>query len=707
VILLAGLVGCGRAPDDSVQSRPGAGSLCRGDLPALAQRGELRILLHGGREGYLPRAGHPLTRERRLAEEFARRKNLRPVYVAVEEFKNLIPALNEGRGDLIAANLTILESRMDRVAFSIPLDTCWEAVVSRAGEAAVGELKDLAGRSIAIQEGTSFLETARYLQSKFPGVEIKIVPGDLSDDEMFDRVATGTDEITIADSNTLQVALGYRDDIVPGVRVTREGETAWAVRTDNPRLLAALNSFLGEKTVARNRRELSRGDLARIQERKVIRMLTLNNAASYFILKGALMGFEYELAEKFAQFLGVELEIVVAPAFRDLIPWLIEGRGDFIAANLTPTRQRRGLPVAFSRPYDYVREMLVGPAGSPLKSVEDLNGREIAVRRNSSYWESLRRLQEGGIDLRLLEVPPEMETEEIISRLADGVYPLTVADSNILAIETAWGSPVTGLFPLSPEKIPHCWAVRRENPELLEAINRFLEKTYRGTFFNLTYRKYFSDERASRQRQEKPGDGSSLSPYDDFFRKYAAAYGFEWLLLAAQAYQESRFDPRAVSWAGAKGLMQLMPATAEQMGLHPLEDPETGLHAGVKYLDWIRKRLDRNLEGENLLWFALAAYNAGLGHVRDARRLAEKKGWDGSTWFDNTEKALLLLAQPAYARQARYGYVRGQEPVEYVRRIRARVQAYRELFPPGPGATELRNPPAASSGSPSAGARRD
>ena len=146
-------------------------------------------------------------------------------------------------------------------------------------------------------------------------------------------------------------------------------------------------------------------------------------------------------------------------------------------------------------------------------------------------------------------------------------------------------------------------------------------------------------------------------------------------------YQESRFDPQAESWAGAQGLFQVMPKTARELGVENLEVPENGIRAGVAYLDWVRDRAKymNPKNDEELMWFALASYNAGAGHVRDAVRLAKQKGWHSDVWFDNVEQAMLLLSKREYARKARYGYVRGEEPVKYLRNIRKRYRAYQEV----------------------------
>lgn len=322
-----------------------------------------------------------------------------------------------------------------------------------------------------------------------------------------------------------------------------------------------------------------------------------------------------------------------------------------------------------------------------LRSLEDLNGRRIVVRRNSSYWGTLERLREEGAAFTLEAAPEHLETEQIVDRVARGEYDLTVADSHIVDIELTWRDDIRPAFALGEPRF-HGWAVRADNPKLLDAINGYLKKEYRGLHYNVIHKKYFKNPKRIREHVANRADGGAnggLSPYDELARKYAQRYGLDWRLVVSQMYQESRFDPNAKSWAGALGLLQVLPRTARELGLHDLHDPETGLHAGIKYLNWLMQRFEPELNLADRTWFALAAYNAGVGHLRDARRLAARKGWEPDRWFGNVEQAMLLLSQPGYARRAAHGYVRGQEPVNYVRQIRDRFEAYVRLTEAGQG----------------------
>jgi membrane-bound lytic murein transglycosylase F len=264
--------------------------------------------------------------------------------------------------------------------------------------------------------------------------------------------------------------------------------------------------------------------------------------------------------------------------------------------------------------------------------------------------------------------------------VADGAFDLTVADSNMLDLELTWRNDVKGAFALTEEK-PQAWAVRGTNTELLAAVDQFIEREYRGLFYNVIYDRYFQDERRIlRHQAERVSQGGELSPYDAIVRRYAEEYGFDWRLIVALMYQESRFDPEARSFAGARGLMQVLPRTAEQLGFEDdlVGDPEIGIHAGIRYLAWVRDRFDDELPVRDRMWFTLAAYNAGFGHVNDARRIAVEEGLNPDRWFGNVERAMLLLSRPQYARRTRFGYCRCTEPVNYVREILNRYNAYLE-----------------------------
>jgi membrane-bound lytic murein transglycosylase F len=458
----------------------------------------------------------------------------------------------------------------------------------------------------------------------------------------------------------------------------REGRAiGWGLRPGTLQLRKALNRFLDQAQLTGARPKRYREDLPGIRQRKVLRVLTRNSASTYFIWRGELRGFEYDLVRRFAEQQKLRLEMVVPPTRAALIPWLLEGRADLIAAGLTilPERSERG--VAFSRRYHAVSETVVARARDRrLRGPQDLEGRTLVVRRSSSYWTTLERLRAEGSDFELVAAPEDLETEEIIDRVADGEYDLTVADSPIVAIQLSWRDDIRAAFTLG-DPVAHGWAVRAHDRELLEALNAFLRTEYRGTFYNVIYARYFGDQQRVRgHAEERAARSGQLSPFDELARRHAEQHGLDWRLVVAQMYQESRFDPRARSPAGALGLMQVLPRTGQELGIEDLHDPDAGHRAGVTYLRRLYDRFEGRVAERERIWFALAAYNAGYGHVRDGRRLAKQMGHDPDLWFQNVARSIPLLARREYHQNARFGYCRCGQAVRYVREIRTRYHAY-------------------------------
>lgn len=684
VAMLLVLVGCSRdeeATEEAVEEKP-AGYFETGDLPSIKRRGKLRLLIPRRLEGEsLVRKGHPSDAPRQLAEAFAREMGLEPVTVYVDTRDEFIPRLLEGRGDTIVANLTVTPERKKHIAFTSPVALVNEQVVTRAGDTGLSKPADLAGRRIAIRRSSSFWQTVEQVRRKHNGIEMEAVPENVDTETILYRVATGEYDVTVADSNLVEEVLAYRPELRVAFDVARHRLIAWGVRPDANKLRVALDGFLSKARVAEAQPAMYHDDLPGIKKRKVLRVLTRNHPATYFLWRGELMGFEYELVREFAKQQGLRLEIIVPPTWADLITWLEQGRGDVIAASMTITEERKSRGLWFSQPYNYVREMVVTRKNDMIKSINDLAGRTFVVSPNTSYWQTLSRLRDSGIALTLEAAPEGTSTNQIIAKVATGEYDVTVADSHLLDLELTWRDDIKGAFALG-ERVPHGWAVYSGKAKLLDSINAFIKKTYRSTFYNLTYKKYFRNPRTIRRHvQLRATKSGKLSPYDTDVRKYAERYGFDWRLITAQMFQESRFNPKARSWAGARGLLQVMPRTARELGLTDLNEPATSIHAGVKYMAWLRDRFQQEVLPIERTWFSLAAYNAGYGHVGDARRLAEQLNLDPNRWFDHVEQAMLLLSKPNYYRHARFGYVRGGQPVHYVREIKKHYDAYTRAVP--------------------------
>jgi membrane-bound lytic murein transglycosylase F len=421
-------------------------------------------------------------------------------------------------------------------------------------------------------------------------------------------------------------------------------------------------------------------DLDQIKERGFIRVLTRNNPTCYFMHRGLLMGFEYELIQNFAQQLDLDVVVIVPENRDELAKWLEEGRADVIAANVTmmPDHFKNKRELEFGHRYGEFHETIVARADDhSIQSLEDLKGRKIYVRKSSSYYKSLTDLRKSKkLKFKIKLVPESEEIYEILDKVARGEYDLTCADQTILNESVRLKKQLKSVVQL-PMVQSYGWVVRKNQPELLKAINVFFEKELNSSTYSTIYNRYFNlTQNATLEETFSMNRDGVISPYDDLVKKYAAEYGFDWTLICAQMFQESAFKNDTVSWSGAQGLMQLMPATAKAIGVEDPLDPAQNIRGGTYYLKQQYKRVPDGVDVLNTTCFALAAYNGGYGHLIDARSLAEKTGKNPNVWTENVAEAYALLSEPHYAKSATYGHCNGGAIIDYVQKIMSRYVAY-------------------------------
>ena len=662
------------------------------DLDSISERHLLRVLVYGVGETHLARAGSPAHKDRVLAEAVGKTLGVDVQFILVENYGDLIPMLQGGQGDLVAAQMTVTPERAKQVAFTRPTRSVDEVLVSQRGaKDSPKTLSDLAGRDVHVRQSSSYAQTVDGLVSaEGEPLAVRLVAADESipTETLVYQVSRGERPLTVADSNILDMMDEYNEDFERALTLATGREIAWAVRPGNPKLRAAIDGALSQELMTGHTKAVFEGDLAGMKKRGAIRILTRNNANSYFLYRGKQMGFDYELMKLFAKKLGLRMELVVPPSHEDLIPWLLEGRGDVIAASMTITPERSE-KVTFSSRYLEVEEVLVQHSDAALiGAIDALGGQTVTVRKGTSYVDTLKALQATGVALVIEEVPLTVETEALLARVARGEIAWTLADSHMVTMMETQREPVravrlSDLGSNVSQRSQLGFAVRPSAPELTKALDGFVSETYRGLEYNMLRKRYFENRRqvttAKEKRATKTGE---LSPYDAIIKTYATKYGFDWRLMAAQAFVESEFNPKAKSWAGARGLFQVMPRTAKELGFSDLENPDQGIHAGIKYMNHLMGRFNKSLPFRQRLRFALAAYNVGLGHVRDARRLAREQGFNPDRWFGNVEKAMLMLQHPTHCKRARFGYCRGSEPVQYVSKIQSLYDAYTELVKP-------------------------
>ncbi len=424
------------------------------------------------------------------------------------------------------------------------------------------------------------------------------------------------------------------------------------------------------------------GDFDGMAERTLIRALVPYSKTFYFLDGADQRGLTYELLREFEKYINkmlrkktLRIRLVVIPTKRDrLLPALAEGVGDIAAGNLTitPERQKR---VDFSDPQlTGVEEIVVtGPKAPPVHTIEDLAGKEIHVRESSSYYESLQRLnarfkKKGMKQTRLVLADEYLEDEDLLEMMNAHLIPMIVIDRHKGEFWSQIFKDLT-LHPKIKVRIDGQigWAIRKNSPKLKEVINSFMKKHRKGTLIgNILFERYLENTKWVRDALNE----DELERFEEaieFFQKYSNQYGFDWLMIAALAYQESRIDQSKRSPAGAIGVMQLLPSTAADPNVNIPNIHELGnnIHAGVKYLRFMRDRYFENeqMDDLNKMLFSFASYNAGPAKVSQLRRQAPRKGLDPNIWFRNVE---IIAAKRI-----------GRETVQYVSNIYKYYVAYR------------------------------
>ena len=414
-------------------------------------------------------------------------------------------------------------------------------------------------------------------------------------------------------------------------------------------------------------------DLPQIKDSGELVVLTLYSSTSYFIYRGQEMGFQYELSGQFAKSLGLKLRIEVANSVDELIRKLLAGEGDMIAYNLPVTKEWKDSLIYCGE--DIITHQVIVQQGKgkqkPLKDVTELIGKDIYVKPGKYYDRLVNLNNELGSGIQIHKVTNDsITTEDLITQVAQGKIPYTVADNDLAKLNKTYYPNLNIGLSISFDQ-RSSWAVRKDCPELAAAATKWHEENMTSPAYTASMKRYFENSKMMPH-----------SHYDDLFKKYSKDIGWDWRMLASLAYTESNFDTTAVSWAGAKGLMQLMPATARAMGVPPgkEQNPEESVKAAVKYIAATDRSLSMIPDKQERLSFILASYNAGLGHIYDAMALAEKYGKNKLVWKDNVENFILLKSNEEYFTDpiCKNGYFRGIETYNFVRDILSRYESYKK-----------------------------
>lgn len=407
-----------------------------------------------------------------------------------------------------------------------------------------------------------------------------------------------------------------------------------------------------------------------------LKVVTLYGPTSYFLYRDEPMGYDYTLVDSLVRQKNMVLDLSVAHTLSEAVAMLDSGKVDLIAYEVPITEHylQYVLPCG---PENYTTQVLVQPKKNGQTQIEDVTeliGRDVYVEKDSKYLRRMENLNDelgGGINIHQVDAD-SLITEDLIGMVNDGKIPMTVVDSDIASLNSTYYPGLDVGIPISlPQRAS--WAVAPDKAWLADSIDVWFARSSPQKTNAELLKRYFEQSKYTASTAFDFSKGY-ISQYDDIFKKYAPTIGWDWRLMAAQAYQESRFKPNARSWVGARGLMQIMPATARgyRTPVSSLNNPETSVKVASKLIADLDKYLTKYVPNDSeRLKFVIAAYNVGIAHVYDAIALAKKYGLDPQVWDDNVSKALLMKMNRRYYNDpvVKYGYCRATETVAYVRNI--------------------------------------
>lgn len=431
--------------------------------------------------------------------------------------------------------------------------------------------------------------------------------------------------------------------------------------------------------------EVTIQDLVQIKEAGEIKAVTLYGSTSYFQYKMEEMGYEYDLIKDFAHSNDLNLKILVAESVPELIEMIKTGEADVAAYPIFVNNELKK-DVLFCGYEELTSQVLVqrsNKGDTIIGNVTELIGKDIHVKANTKYAERLHNLNEElGGGLRILEVHEDsVTTEDLIEQVSKGEISYTVSDDNLARLNKTYHWNINVNLNISFTQ-RSSWIVNKKSPDLAAAINEWSSNNTGKRVFRATVKRYFELSKIPELSEIPDIKNGHISAYDSSFKKHAPTLGWDWQLLASIAYQESRFNTRVVSWAGAQGLMGIMPGTARGFGVspHELQDSDISIHTAVRCLAEFRKGFQKITEPQEKIKFTLAAYNAGIGHIYDAQKLAVKYGKNPYIWDNNVAEYIRLKSEPSYYNDSicKHGYLRGSETANYVSQIMKRYAYYKE-----------------------------
>ncbi len=440
--------------------------------------------------------------------------------------------------------------------------------------------------------------------------------------------------------------------------------------------LVAMYSCVGNNTGVCNR------DLPEIEKNGKLVVLTLEGSTSYFVDDNQSKGFQYDLSKMLAEDLNLEVEVKLAPNFMELSKMLMHGDGDLIAFRYPEFNSAKENMLFMTDDFNTFTVLVQSVSDTMITSAEQLYAKEVHVPRNSKYALCLQNINDelGGIIKIVLE--DTLSTDKLIEKVARHEISYTVTDKEIAMLNKTYFRNIDHSLQIGISQ--HCsWTVRKTSPLLYKKVDDWLKNIKNDKRFIALYKKYFVNKNYLLSHNVHPYfSDKGTSPYDDLFKKYAKDINWDWRLLMAVSFQESKFDPTAESGSGAKGLMQLTVPTAKRMGLEEshIFDPDKNIKAGARNIEEMQRIFKNIQDKEERTKFVLAAYNSGVAHIFDARAMAQKAGKNRDKWEDVAPYMILKSDSTVFSdtTMCKYGYSRGNETVTFVHEVLRHYEEYKK-----------------------------
>lgn len=613
----------------------------------------------------LPRTDSNKLLEHRAILDFAKSNGLKIKWVTAPSHDDAIESIKEGRADIFIGNA--LEPSSDKMTFegvslTLPVYLSNDYLVAHK-RINLAWLSNLSNRTLAVKSTPRQKQTAKIIQARFPSLK-QVSLAEVDKGDFLYRQLKNRYDFIILTGDEIDNDMTYRNDIQRYKVVSKDNPVTWVVNSKNNQLLNQLNLFILTQQSNENKT-------------LPVRVGLLNSYDGLYLFHGEKKGFHFDLVNQFFSSQQIPFTFHFADSSEELKALAQEGKIDLAAHFFTHSDTLYSNLQATDEFLRLSTLLIINESGKEVKELKDVNGRFLSIPKELEDNETIEFLKQAHPSIKFLKMKKAVPFRELMLNVDRGIYDMTIVPGFIA------DSPYQGVghqvkaLPLVPQK-SYRWLVGQEHDYLLPMISDFFQtgigsQTY-GKYYKTHFKKSLIGNIKSREALFKDeNDNSSYTPFDEFIRKSSSEHPINWRLFVATMVEESGYDSTFGGSNDGDGLLQVPPLIAGRLGYYELKLPENNILAAQAYLKWIdRQLMAYGIKSSQRRWFVLAAFRVGLSHVQDAIHLAHKQQLLTSEWFGHVEKAMGLLERPEYHKKSRFGYVAGQDVVNYVRSIRYR-----------------------------------